>query len=82
LRSHHGEVSTTIHIECRAVRRTTFGEGDTTSCIVVDGSIAVGTEGSSVENFKKEVQGTNVYTEKGPTQTAGASNRRAFGTLG
>jgi hypothetical protein len=48
LRSRHGEVSTTDHIECRAVGSTTFGEGDTTSCIVVDGIIAVGAEGSSV----------------------------------
>jgi hypothetical protein len=50
LRSHHGEESTTVHVECRAVGRTTIGEGDTTSCIVVDRSIAVGVEGTSVGN--------------------------------
>jgi hypothetical protein len=50
-RSHRGEVSTIVHIERRAVGRTTGGLGDTTSCITVDGSVAVGTEGSSVGNF-------------------------------
>ena len=54
-RSHHDEVSTTVHIEFRAVGRTTIGEGDTTSCIVVDGSIAVGASGSSVWELKIRV---------------------------
>jgi hypothetical protein len=49
-RSHHDVISTlSINIERRAVGRTTFVEGDTTSCVVVDGSVADGTEGSSVE---------------------------------
>jgi hypothetical protein len=62
LRPCHGEVSTTIHIECRPVGRTTLGEGDTTSCVVVDGGIAVVAEGTSLKKEREEVQGTSVYT--------------------
>ena len=53
-RSHHDVVSTALHIERRAVRGAIFVEGDTTSCVVVDGSVTDGTEGGSVGNFLKE----------------------------
>lgn len=53
-RFHHDVVSTAVHVERRAIGRATIGEGDTTSCIGVDGSIAVGIEGLPVGILKKE----------------------------
>ena len=47
-RSHHDVISTAPHIEWRAVGRITFKEGYATSCVVVDGSVTGGREGSSV----------------------------------
>jgi hypothetical protein len=47
-RSHHDVISTALHIERRAVGSITFVEGDATSCVVVDGSVADGTEGGAV----------------------------------
>ena len=53
-RFHHDVVPTAVHVERRAIGRATIGEGDATSCVGVDGSIAVGVEGLSVGIFKKE----------------------------
>jgi hypothetical protein len=50
-RSHHDVISTALRIERRAVGRTTFVEGDATSCVAVDGSVTDGTEGSSAGSF-------------------------------
>jgi hypothetical protein len=47
-RSHHDVVPTAIHIERRAVGWATFVKEYTTSFVVVDGRVAVGTDSGSI----------------------------------
>jgi hypothetical protein len=58
-------------------------EGDTTTCVSVDGGVAVGTECSSVGIKTERRFRVRACTQKGdPTQTAaGEMYRGAFGTL-
>ncbi len=64
-RSHHYVVSTAIHIERRAVGGATFIDEDTTSFVVVDGHVAVGTDGSPVIRLFQKVDSERIraYTQ-------------------